>query len=281
MKMILRRIAAADAKEVAGFLDSRALVLRWLVAFFQHFEELPSEEERYWSLWRGDACDATGLQSVVAHFFQSGTTYVCAEPTADLPTLEDLFDEELLPEKVVGEAGLLDRWRVGFPGFTARASDWKEITVLESTLEPGCRAEPPGFRGATLSDLPALEQYGQLLEAELEQEFARDFRSLVEHGLVFVVEEGGRLKGYVRSNFSDGRYVHAGGLYVHPLYRKSGVGRSLARGLAVRALGELGARVILDAYAENMAAVRAYEHAGYACVGHGLEARFGDGAWRG
>lgn len=281
MRMILRRITAADAREAAEFLNSRTLVLRWLVAFFQHFGALPDDEEPYWSLWRGDACDDAGLQCVAAHFYQNGTTYVCADAGADLSSIEDLLDEELLPEKLVGDASLLERWRSESPGLEARASEWKEIIVLESPTSAAQPAAPTEFRIATPADLPVLLEYGRLLETEIGAAYASDFESLVEHGLVFVAEAGGCVQGFVRSNFSDGRFVHAGGLYVHPLYRGKGVGALLAAGLAAQSWKDLGARVVLDAYSENRVAVKAYEQAGYSRIGLGLEARFEDGAWEG
>ena len=281
MRMILRRITAADAPAAGEFLESRTLVLRWLVAFFQHFRALPAEEEPYWSLWRGDGFGADGIQCVAAHFFQTATTYVCAEPTCDLSTIEDLLDEELLPEKVVGDRATLDRWRAERPSFANRVSEWKDIVVLENR---SCEEMPGGtplFRRATTADLPVLEQYGHLLETEVGEEVPGDFESLIEHGLLFVAEDGGCVKGYVRSNFSDGRFVHAGGLYVHPLYRGKGVGSALARGLAAQVRRETGACVLLDAYGENLAALKAYERAGFLRVGSGLEARFEEGVWEG
>lgn len=278
MKMILRRVTASDAREAADFLDGRTLVLRWLVAFLRNYTRLPDEEEHNWSIWRGDRVDPPGLACVAAHFFHNGTTYLAADPDADGEALEDLLDAELLPEKVLGDEALLTRWRREHRWLEERASAWRRILVLGST-EGG--AEPAGFRAAVARDLPVLEEFGGLLEVESGEEHARDFATLIQHGLVFVLEREGRIGGFVRSNFSDGRHVHAGGLYVHPLYRGKGFGTALARGLAARVASTSGVRVILDAYEDNERAVRAYRRAGYEILGAGLEGRFDEGSWQG
>jgi len=280
MKMNLRRITAKDAREAADFLDSQTITLRWLVAFFQHFDELPEEEQSYWSLWRGDAGGGQGLQCIAAHFFQNGTTYVAACPGIDLDPFEALLEEELVPEKLVGDSSTIESWREASTQLAPRVARWRVINVLRSRVTSGL-GEPAGFRLASRSDIPVLEEYERLLETELQEEHARDFESLVEHNMVFVVEREGRTQGFVRSNFSDGRFVHAGGLYVHPLYRRKGVGRELASGIAVRVRRTLGVDVILDVYEENTAARHAYESAGYERAGAGLEAQFEDGAWGG
>ena len=107
----------------------------------------------------------------------------------------------------------------------------------------------------------------------------KHFESLVEGGLVFVIEEDRRVKGYVRSNLSDGRYVHGGGLFVHPLYRGKGIGRALALGLALRVRADSGAALVLDVNRENEAAARAYRAVGFRKQGAGLEVRFPHRAW--
>lgn len=266
--MYLRRIAPADYRAVADFLDQRTFMLRWLVAFFRHRDLLPEEEEPYWSLWAG-GYDKEPIACVAAHFFQNGTTYVCAAPSVDFASVEILFEEELLPERVVGDSEVMERWRTASPGFFESASRVTEVDVL--AFEKAECVVPSGFRAARREDLGILESYGHAFEIETGSDTARDFESLIEHGLVYVFEEEGKVKGYVRSNLSDGRYVHAGGLYVHPAFRGKGVGRALAAGIGacVRATG--GATVILDVNHDNEKALRAYLSAGYRTLGSGLE----------
>ena len=292
VSLYLRRIVSADREPVAGFLDERTTVLRWLVAFFRHLDDLPEEEEPYWNLWRDDAGRGTGgggtcdpPRLVAAHFFRTATSYVCADlganPGTVLRSLEHLLEEDLLPERLVGDGELMERWRAASPAFFERASGFEAIDVLVSGGDAAHGGEPSGFRAAQRGDLPILDEYGRLHAAESREEFLGEYESLVEHGLVFVLEEEGTVKGLVRSNLSDGRYVHAGGLFVHPLYRGKGVGRALARGLAARVRAAGGSAVILDAYRKNESALRAYLAAGYREIGTGLEARFDEGAWGG
>lgn len=281
MSLSLRHLTAAEASEAADFLDSRTMVLRWLVALFRHFAALPPGEECCWSLWRGDAMGSPPLiRAVVAHFFQNGTTYLAADDSADLGAVEALLDEELLPEKIVADSATLERWRDASPAFSRLVSRWRGLQVLRSGAG-GEMTVPQGFRLATPGDLPVLGAFGHLLDVELGGFCGHDFASLVQHQLVFVVEREARLQGFVRSNFSDGRYVHAGGLYVHPLYRGRGVGRALAAGLAASVRRIPGVEVLLDAHADNRAALRAYEAAGYVLAGEGLEACFDEGVWQG
>jgi ribosomal protein S18 acetylase RimI-like enzyme len=84
----------------------------------------------------------------------------------------------------------------------------------------------------------------------------------------------------IRSNLSDGRFVHAGGLYVLPDERGRGAGRGLALGLAREVERVPGAVALLDCDARNESALRAYRAAGYRKVGEGLEVRFPEEAWR-
>jgi len=237
------------------------------VAFVRHQDLLPEEEESYWSLWIG-ARDEEPISCVAAHFFQNGTTYICAAPEADLAAVEALCDESLLPERLVGDREVLDRWMESSPGFFEGAAGKKEVEVLAF----GKGSEVPfGFRAATREDVDILEQYGQQFSVETGTDTPGDFDSLVKNGLVYVFEEGGKVEGYVRSNLSDGRYVHAGGLYVHPAYRGKGVGRALALGIGATVRAAEGATVILDVDLDNEKALRAYRSAGYDKVGSGLE----------
>ncbi|HVR75966.1 MAG TPA: GNAT family N-acetyltransferase [Planctomycetota bacterium] len=274
--MHLRRITAGDRDLVVGFLDRQTMALRWLVAFFRHRDLLPGEEEESWSLWRDEGPELEPISFVAAHFFHTATTYVCASEGVESSAMEVLCEEELLPERVVGDATPLQEWRDASPAFRARETGLREIEVLASG---GGEEAQAGFRAAFDADIPVLEEMARLHAAESGEEFHRDFESLVEHGLVFVIEEGGRVKGYVRSNFSDGRFVHAGGLYVHPLYRRKGLGRALARGLSRHVREKDGVPVVLDVYRENGAALKTYGRAGFRKIGAGLEVRFDERAW--
>jgi len=275
--MDLRRVAAADHADLADFLDARTWMLRWLVAFFRRQDAFPAEEADFWSLW----CDrepAGSVSCVVTHFFQTATTYVAATPERDLRAVEALCREELLPERLVGDAEVMRRWQESSPGFFARASRRAERDVL---VFEGAGDVPPAFRPARPEELRTLEEYAGLYAAETGEELACDFESLIEAGLAFVVADGAQVKGYVRSNLSDGRYVHGGGVFVHAQYRGHGAGRALAQGLGAWVRRESGATAILDVDRKNVAAARAYERAGYKRHGGGLEARFPEGAWRG
>jgi ribosomal protein S18 acetylase RimI-like enzyme len=267
--MYLRRITPADHRAVADFLDERTFMLRWLVAFFRHQDRLPEGEESYWSLWVGARDQA--FSCVAAHFFQNGTTYLCATPEADWTAVEILCEEDLLPERLVGDRDVLDRWKASSSAFFDRAGETKEVDVL--AFGQGDEA-PQGFRAATREDLGILEQYGQQFSLETGSDTPSDFDSLVENGLAYVFEEQGKVAGFVRSNLSDGRYVHAGGIYVHPAYRGKGVGRALALGIGATVRGSQGATVLLDVNRENERAYRAYRAAGYEKVGSGLEVLF-------
>src|SRR5262249_16256147 len=147
-----------------------------------HQDLLPEEEETYWSLWIG-ARDEEHISCVAAHFFQNGTTYVCASPEAEFASLEALCDESLLPERLVGDREVLDRWAKSSPGFFERAARIKEVDVLAFGKGSGM---PPGFRAATREDLSILEQYGQQFAVETGTDALGDFDSLVKNGLVYV-----------------------------------------------------------------------------------------------
>ena len=277
--VLLRRIAPGDHGAIAAFLDERTLALRWLVAFFRRQDLFPEEESERWSLWCG--VDAEGkLACVAAHFFPLATTYLATEAgAADLSGLGALLEEELLPERIVGDAGAMEPLRRALPEVFERATGERRTSVLAFA---GSGA-PPGagtFRVARSSDIGILEQYGRLFAAETGDDPGFDFETLVEHGIVFVVEREGKVAGLIRSNMSDGKYVHAGMVYVHPRWRSGGVGRELARGLGERIRDREGATAILDVREDNPAALRAYMAAGYGKVGEGLELLMDEDAWR-
>jgi len=282
--MDLRPMGPEDLPRAADYLDARTLVLRWLVAFLRHRDLLPEEESSSWSFWCGEELDESQpggggeLSCVLAHFFPSGTLYVGGGPRPDFDALEILCDENLLPERIVGDLDLMEGWRAASPLLFAKAVRVSETEVLEFR---GAGAVPGGFRVAGPDDLLILRAYEDLLRRELGEEVGTDVESLLEAGLLHVYEEDGRVRGMIRSNLSDGKYVHAGGVFVHPLYRGKGVGRILAAGLGAWVRGKDGATVILDVYRENLRALAAYEAAGYVLVGSGLTAWFPEGTWGG
>jgi ribosomal protein S18 acetylase RimI-like enzyme len=267
----LRPLAESDRDEVVEFLDRRTLALRWLVAFLRHWDLLPEEAEPYWSFWRDDGAE---LRGVLAHFFHTGTTYVSLDPGADLAAIESLCREDLLPERIAGDRDVLDGWMSASPSFFAGAARVIDLEIL--TFRPAEAAGltvAAGFRAAAAGDRPALEELDRLLSRERGEAVSSDYESLIAKGLIFVEEESGRVAGAIRSNLPDGRYVHGGGLYVHPERRGRGAGRRLALGLG-RRVEESGQTALLDCDATNEAALRAYRAAGYRPLGRGLEVRF-------
>jgi ribosomal protein S18 acetylase RimI-like enzyme len=224
---------------------------------------------------------------VVAHFFYTATTYVAGAPGADLAAIESLCRTELLPERLVGDRELMERWRQASPAFFGGASSTVELAVLswegEASLEPEAQAvtsSTSSFRLATQDDRCLLEEYERLSSLESGDEMVSDFESLIAQGLVLVSETSGRVAGMIRSNLSDGRYVHAGGLYVPPANRGRGIGRGLALELARHIKQTSGDITLLDCDLNNESALRAYRLAGYKTVGGGLEVRFPEDVWR-
>ena len=281
--VFLRRIAPGDHGAIAAFLDDRTLALRWLVAFFRRQDLFPEEESERWSLWCGVEGEEN-LSCVAAHFFPLATTYLAVEAGAADPSgLGALLEEELLPERIVGDTGTMEALRGALPDVFERAVGERRTFILAWTASDrassDARAEGT-FRAAARADLGILEEYGRLFAAETGDDPGFDFETLVEHGLVFVVEREGKVAGLIRSNVSDGKYVHAGMLYVHPRWRFRGVGRELARGLGEWIRDREGATAILDVREDNPAALRAYEAAGYGKVGEGLELLMDEEAWR-
>jgi GNAT superfamily N-acetyltransferase len=273
----LRRITPRDHERIAAFLDGRTMILRWLVAFFRCQNVFPEEEREHWSLSVEVADRDARPVCVVAHFFPTATTYLAVAEGADVGAVESLLAEDLLPERIVGDTGDMERLRVSLPGLFEKAEKVVDLDVL--AFEGAAKA-PSGFRPATMADKETLEEYARLFSIESGEEMPADFDSLIEGRLVFVHEEGGKVQGVVRSNLSDGKYIHAGGLYVHPRYRGKGVGRALAAGIGVWVREHEGAVAILDVDRDNAPAVRAYDVAGYRKVGEGLELKMAEGSWR-
>ena len=137
-----------------------------------------------------------------------------------------------------------------------------------------------GSQTARANEADALKQLEEMHCREVGLEEIRDFDSLIEAGLAYVVEVGGELAGYVCTNLSDGKYVHVSGLYVAPAHRGSRLGCVLATEIATRIAAEQGAEALVNVYSENAPATRTYLEAGYVVVGQGLEARYHSDTWR-
>jgi ribosomal protein S18 acetylase RimI-like enzyme len=269
----LDRLSAEQARAAAAFLDERTLALRFLVAFLRHLDAVPEEALAYWRLlWKAEA-----PRALLAHFFHNGTTYACAEAGYDWGPATALCEADLLPERIIGDREVIERWRAASPAFFGRATKTHLLEILAA--EPGGADEdaaplPEGFRPARRDERAILEGFERLQSLETGLDIQSDFDSLIEAGLVFVIEEGGEVIGCMRSNLSDGRYVHAGGLYVPPAHRGRRLGEKLARGLAQWVRREPGVAALVDVHASNEAALRAYRGAGFRKVGEGLEVRF-------
>jgi ribosomal protein S18 acetylase RimI-like enzyme len=284
---LIREIASQTAGDVAAFLDHHTLVHRWMVAFFRHLVEFPPESIPYWSFWDvfrgGPGRPETGRVGVVAHSFHAATTYVALAPGFQPGGIERLLLTELLPERLVGDGPAMDEWASRSPAFLGRARSVEELAVLG--LDPGRLREDgvpaEGFRPAGPADGPVLREFEVLYAQEMEEEDPEsDLPSLIARGLVFVMEVEGEVAGTIRSNLSDGRYVHAGGVFVHPRFRGRGLGQALVAGLARMILAS-GSSVVLDTRRSNEAALRSYRAAGFRDIGSGRALRFGEDAWRG
>lgn len=303
---MIRQLSHSDLDPAADYLDSRTLVLRWLVAFVRgtpweseggEFAGMPAS----WSLWwdlRDSPGDPVGgdrraadpvrrepvrgsldaIRCVLAHFLVNRTLYVSGDPDADFEAIEDLCRELLLPARLVGDADVLDGWSARLPSIFASATRSRELDVL---VYQGTGAVPAGFRLATPADANLLGEYLHLLYEELEEVGPPSVDALIGAEMVYVLEDGSQVKGMVIANPCDGRYVHASGVYVHPAYRGRGVGRRLAGGLGATVLREQGVPVLLDAFCDNGAALAAYRAAGYASRGAGRVVWLGEAAWEG
>ena len=278
--MNLRRFTAAEASRAADFLDSRTVALRWLVAYLRHLDLLPDKDPpRCLFFWgERESKGAVDLACILAHFVPTRTLYAGGEPDADLEAIQLLCEDALAPARVVGDLPILEAWRASSPSLFDHALRVSELDVFAFQ---GRGEVPAGYRVADPDDEEILIEYAELFSSETGEVEAPDIPSLIDAGLVHVLETGHRLKGMVLSNLSDGRYVHGGGVYVHPAYRGEGIGRLLAQGLGARVRDEEGATAVLDAYRENTRALAAYRAAGYELLGSGRAVWLDSGVWEG
>lgn len=294
---MLRDLERSEFSEAADYLDSRTAALRWLVALLRNWTEEGLDPTR-WRLWCCAGVTESGLQgssggpwepesfqragpspysTIAAARLRAGTLYVTGDPgAADFSGVEAVAREQVRPLRIAGDASFVDSFRAN--------SRTLDVSVVRSSryeilAYEGETAPVPGFRPAREEDLPVIAEYARQLYAELGELDVPEVELWIENGLVYVIEEQERISGMVLSNLSDGRYVHAGGVFVHPARRGRGIGRRLAAGLGAMLLREEGLTAILDAYEDNSAALKAYRAAGYRKIGEGCMLFFAEGAW--
>ena len=282
---LIREIRPEDAESAARFLDERTLIHRWLVAFFLHLQTSPGLSLGQWSFRSlvdgGGGKGAEVLRAVAAHSFQTGITYVSLSPGFNAPELEGLLREDFLPEKIIGDGPAMQMWEECSPELFALAEDCQTIRIL--ALAPGALREDllpeTGFRSASQEDVPVLREMEALFSSDLDEEDPEsDFESLVAGNMVFVLEAAGRPVAMIRSNLSDGRYIHLGGLFVHPDFRGRRLGARLVAGLC-RRIHESGLTALIDTAGWNVATQASCRSVGFSDVGTALSLRFPEDAW--
>jgi len=137
------------------------------------------------------------------------------------------------------------------------------------------------IREATKEDIPVLLEFEQGV-VSAERPFAPQIKGHANYydlgdlmaspkSCLVVAEENGKLvgSGYVQIRKSEDYYEHEehayiGFLYVHPDFRGKGIIGKVEKFLADWAHARGITQADLEVYCENLAAVRAYEKAGYA-----------------
>jgi ribosomal protein S18 acetylase RimI-like enzyme len=277
---VLRQIALEEWDDAADFLDGGTWLLRWLVAFLRRDADPEESTSGGWDL-RAVTSEtpsrAVVLRALIAYSYAARTLYLYGDENVDPREIHDLCCETLRPRKLVGDGGLLDTWERAVPALPEACLRRREVTVLAFQ---GVGERLPGFREGRLSDAPLVGEFLRQLRLETEDEGVEIAPELlIEQGLVYVFEEDARVAGMILSNLSDGRYVHAGSVFVHPAYRRRGVGRKLAAGLGVHLRETLESTAILDVFDENSSALAAYRAAGYCPVGRGLALWVDEAFW--
>lgn len=72
---------------------------------------------------------------------------------------------------------------------------------------------------------------------------------------------------WLRSRFWCGRQLDIDNFFVHPDYRKSGIGKKLVAWLEKRAIAEKCQLIVLDTYADYFLAQRFYHREGFSATG--------------
>jgi GNAT superfamily N-acetyltransferase len=137
------------------------------------------------------------------------------------------------------------------------------------------------IRKAILSDLPVLLAFEQeIITAERPYDTTikdgifhyYDIAGLMAspHAEVLVAECDGQVIGSGHARIRDAKpyllfpqYAYLGFMYVDPAHRGKGVNKLIVEGLKAWAASQGMVEVRLDVYAENEAAVKAYEKAGF------------------
>ncbi|MGQ9589745.1 MAG: hypothetical protein ACUVYA_05560, partial [Planctomycetota bacterium] len=215
---MFRELEPSEFEAAARILDPRTAALRWLVAFLRNSGDGRPPEGR-WAVWGGGPAREAPASWIAVARLRARTLYVGGDgETADAADLEALA-REVSPLRVVGDASFLDLGTGRSAALRSRASGSRGFAVFAYR---GGAESVPGFRIAEEEDLPVLLEYARLLFAELGEPDPPDTEACLEAGLVYVVEERGHVLGIIFSNSSDGRYVHAGGAFVHPAHRGRG-----------------------------------------------------------
>lgn len=137
------------------------------------------------------------------------------------------------------------------------------------------------YREAKMTDIPRLLEMEQgVVEAErpFNPEIKPgnptyyDLEALIDSDLayVLVVEDEGRIigSGYAKIQVSKEIFTHEqngylGFMYVEPEYRGKGINQQVVKKLNQWCVDKGQTHVYLEVYAENQAAIRAYEKAGF------------------
>lgn len=282
---LIRAISEPKAAQIAEFLDRNTLVNRWMVAFFRNFDSLPREAVLDWGFWIEQTESPGGKgpipAALLAHSFSRAVSYLVGAADFDFRGIHDLLRADLFPAELIGDSPAMLFLDERCPGLFSSASKREEIVVLDCL--PGgselLRAPAHGFRPAVSSDEPILRDFERAYSRELsEGEGDSDLSALIDRELIFVYEEQGRVLGTIRSNLPDGRYVHAGALYVQPDSRGRGIGAKLLSGICARIHGT-GLGVIVTTEGDNRAALSACRRSGFREVGSGVLLKFDEDAW--
>ncbi|MBC9798625.1 GNAT family N-acetyltransferase [Sinomicrobium weinanense] len=137
------------------------------------------------------------------------------------------------------------------------------------------------LRRAVLDDLDTLLEFEQgIIEAERPFDETLKEEKISYYDLkafildpdteVVVAESDGKPvgSGYARimdakSFLKHGKYAYLGFMYVHPEYRGRGINKRIVDALKQWSLSRNISEIRLDVYSDNLAAIRAYEKAGF------------------
>jgi ribosomal protein S18 acetylase RimI-like enzyme len=141
---------------------------------------------------------------------------------------------------------------------------WREHDQLVMV----CREAPPGGAGrwATAADLPALERYQTLYNAERRTNLAPDWDRLLRRPAIAVLDHDGQIVAAVKRTADTRRYATVANVWTDPAHR----GRGFAARLSAFLLGEVLAErpaVHLIVDDDNRAAIGLYRSLGFRTTG--------------